>query len=254
MKVEQQVDQIITSYLPAVIDGKQTLDSVLASYPQLAAELKPRLEAALWLHHARLSFATRPGYIIDSRKYLVQKINSLPPISPSRRIAMRYTPQRWVFNITAPIIVLLLLALVINSAIFTARLSIPGDPLYPVKLMLEDAQIAFTFDRAEKTDLHFQHTRERTLEFVALVIEGDYDYLPAAAARMETEIIDSLHQLNNLSTDELYTEIPLASQLSDMLSNEIVMLNVLKASAPPSSHPGINLAIQVAQSGVLALR
>ncbi len=40
----------------------------------------------------------------------------------------------------------------------------------------------------------------------------------------------------------------------DTLSSEIFMLNVLKGSSPTSAHPGINLAIQVAQSGVLALR
>ena len=99
-----------------------------------------------------------------------------------------------------------------------------------------------------------QQTRERTLEFVELVMEGDYEYLPTAADRMEAEIIASLHALKTVSMNSPAVELPMVAELSDTLTNEIYMLNLLKATSPTSAHPGINLAIQVARSGVLALR
>ena len=166
---------------------------------------------------------------------------------------MHYTPQRWVFNFIAPVIVVLMLALVVNSTLLTARLSIPGDPLYNTKLVIEDLQLLFTFNRVDKTNLHMQQTQERTLEFVELVMEGDYDYLPAAASRMEAEIIASLHALNTVSMNSPGVELPMVAKLSDILTNEIQMLNLLKKTSPTFAHAGINLAIQVARSGVLAL-
>jgi hypothetical protein len=150
--------------------------------------------------------------------------------------------------------VLLLLALVINNTVLTARLSIPGDPLFSTKLVIEDVQLALTFNQVDKTDLQIQQSRERTLEFIELVMEGDYQYLPNAAARMETEIDASLHALNNVSKNEPASQIAMVTELRDILSNELFMLDVLKSTSPTTAQPGINLAIQVAQSGILALR
>lgn len=254
MKIERQVDQIIHENMPAISAGEVSVESILARYPRIEAQLRPRLEAAILLHQLRYSIATRPGFIHDSRKYLETKIVSMQPRHSWQRIFMRFTPQRWVFNFVAPIIVLLMLALVVNSTLLTARLSIPGDPLFSTKLIIEDLHLLFTFNRQEKTNLHIQQTRERTLEFVELVMEGDYDYLPAAADRMEVEINASLRSLSAFSDDDPAVQTPMTANLRETLSSEIVMLDLLKSTSPSIAHPGINLAIQVAQSGMLALR
>jgi hypothetical protein len=254
MKTERQIEQIINTYLPAISSGEESLASILARYPQFANELRPRLEAVIWLQQVRLSVATRPGFIHDSRKHLEAQIKSMPPLGFWGNLMRQFTPQRWVFNIFAPIVVLLLLALVINNAVLTARLSIPGDPLYSTKLVIEDIQLALTFDQVNKTELHIQLSRERTLEFIELVMEGDYVYLPNAARRMETEIDGSLLALNNVSTNDPAIQTAMVTDLRDILSNELFMLDVLKGTSPTLAQPGIELAIQVAQSGILALR
>jgi hypothetical protein len=167
---------------------------------------------------------------------------------------MRYQPSRWVFNIASPILLFLLLAMVINSAVLTAKLSIPGDPFYGTKLFLEDMRLAITFDQVSKTDLYIDYSRERTTEFVGLVLEGDYERLPSAAQRLETEIIASLRSLERIPAEDASLEHLMVINLSDTLSNEVSMLNVLKQTSPASAQPGIELAINVAQSGLMALR
>jgi hypothetical protein len=254
MKIERQLDQIINENMSAISTGEESLESTLARYPHLETQLRPRLEAAILLQQARFSIATRPGFIHDSRKYLETKIVSMPPRHSWQRIFMRFTPQRWVFNFVAPMIMLLMLALVVNSTLLTARLSIPGDPLYSTKLIIEDLHLLFTFNRLEKTNLHIQQTRERTLEFVELVMEGDYAYLPAAADRMQVEVNASLRSLSAFSDDDSAIQTPMVANLMETLSSEIVMLDILKSTSPTIAHPGINMAIQVAQSGMLSLR
>lgn len=253
MKIERKIDEIITSSLPTILNGVETVESVVAKHPQLEAELRPRLEAALWLQQARFAFSTRPGYIHDSRKYLETKISSMPH-TRLQQMFKRYSPQRWVFNFAAPVIILLLLMLIVNSATLTARLSIPGDGYYPAKLILENLQMAVTFDQVERTDLHIQFSRERALEFVELVMEGDYERLPMAAGRMETEIIASLRSLDNLPMHSPSAEQAMITNFKETLANHILMLNVLKATSPSTARDGIELAISVAQSGLMALR
>jgi hypothetical protein len=254
MKVDHQIERIINASLPAIANGEECLESILAKFPEITTELRPRLEAVIWLQQAKLSCATRPGFIIDSRKYLETKIQSMPHNGFWQHLSRRYTTQRWVFNIAAPILLITLFVLIINSLVLTSRLSIPGDPLYTTKLLLEDIQLVFTFNPVEKTDLYIHLSRERTTEFVDLVLEGDYEVLPAAASRLETEIIDSLHSINNLSSQDVSQKQPTTSELRETLSNEIFILNTLKGSSPPSAHPWIELAIQVAESGIMALR
>ncbi|OGN88804.1 MAG: hypothetical protein A2Y88_14945 [Chloroflexi bacterium RBG_13_48_10] len=254
MKVERQIEQIIDAQLPAIFDGAETVESILVRYPQIAGELRPRLEAAFWLRQAAQGADPRPGFVISSRKYLESHIESMQPRGLWQRLFRRYTPQRWVFNIASPVLVALLLVALLNSLVLSARLSIPGDTLYSSKLLIEDIQLALTFDQVDKTELYIQISRERTTEFVELVLEGDYEYLPTAANRLESEIIASLHSLNDFPINGLGEEQAMAANLRDTLSNEIFMLNVLKGTTPPSAYPGIELAIQVAQSGLMALR
>lgn len=253
MNKVQRLEKIIEDHLPAINWGQETIESVLAKYPKEAGELQPRLEAALWLANAKKSLEPRPRFIPSSRKYLEERLASVSPRTFWRRFISRYTPQRWAFNLVAPIVLLLVIALVINSLILTARLSIPGDPLYSTKLVIENVQLAFTFNVIDKTDLSIQFSRERTMEFVQLVLEGDYAELPAAATRLESGIIASLHSLNDVSMQDRESGSLMISSLHNTLSNEIGLLKVLRETSPVSSHPGIDLAIQVAQAGVMTL-
>lgn len=254
MRIERQIEKIIDDHLPAIGNGQETLESVLAKFPEIEDELRPRLEAAVWLRTARFALATRPAYIHDSRKYIEAKIAEIKPRGVLRKIFWRYTTQRWVFNIVAPVVILLFLALVINSAVLTARLSIPGDPLYSTKLFLEDARMVLTFNPADKSNLSMEYTRHRTSEFVELVLDGDYEYLPAATRRLEAEIIASLHSLNNLSLTDRESEHLKTAELQQTLTNEISMLRILQRSSPPNVYAEIELAIHVTQAGLMALR
>ena len=254
MNKERRLDLIIDKHLPAIIKGQETLDSVLRTYPKEADSLGPRLEAVAWLVDARKDLDPRPGYIPASREYLEQKIATTPPHNAWQRLLARYSPPRWAFNLAAPLVLLLIIALMVNSLVLAARLSIPGDPFYSAKIVIEDIQLAITFDQVDKSNLYIEFSRERTTEFVQLVLEGEYERLPAAATHMETEIIATLHYMNATSQMDPLVEIPMISALRDTLTNEITMLRVLRDTSPSYAHAEIDLAIHVTQAGVMALR
>jgi hypothetical protein len=254
MNKDRWLEKIIQEHLPAMLSGTETIDYVLASHPEEAHELRPKLATLAWLIDAGQALQPRPGFVASSRNYLEQRISSTPKQSTWQRLVIRYSPQRWFFNIAAVILLLVVLALAINNAVLYARLSLPGDPFYTVKLAIENVQLAFTFNIEEKSELYIRFSRERTTEFVELVLEGDYAQLPAAADRMETDIIAALHSLDNLSVHDPAGQRLAVSNLRESLSSEIIMLEVLRSTSPSSARPGIDLAIQVARAGVMALR
>jgi hypothetical protein len=254
MKIDRQINRIIETYMSAISSGQETIDSILEKYPQYARELRPRLEAVFWLANARKHLGPRDGFISSSRMYIEGQFETVQPHGFWHRIYRQHTPQRWVFNFAAPVILVLLLALVINNLILTARLSIPGDPLYTTKLLIEDIQLALTFNPVDKADLYIQLSRERTTEFVDLVLKGDYEILPTAATRLETGIIASLHSIYDMTDHDLAVDQSMTDKLRETLSSEISILNILKDSSPPTAIPGIELAIQAVQSGLLSLQ
>jgi len=253
MKMDRQIDKIIENYHPDISSGRETIDSILEKYPQYNHELRTRLEAVFWLAQARYNLQPRHGFIASSRKYIENQFETIQPPGFWHRISRQFTPQRWVFNFTASVVMILLLVFIVNSIILSARLSLPGDPFYSTKLFMEDMQLAFTFNQVDKTNLYFQLTRERAMEFIELVMEGNYEYLPPTATRMEAELISSLYALNDISKKGPDEDGPVIGNLRDTLSSEIFILNALKSTSPAYAMSGIEMAIQAAQSGLFGL-
>jgi hypothetical protein len=253
MGKKRQISKVIEANSSAIMNGQETVDSIIYRHPHESKELQPQLEAISWLGQARKGLEPRQDFIVSLGKYLQQQIENLPRPNLWQRLFKKFSPQRWVFNITAPIVVIFMLALVLNSLVLTARLSIPGDPFYSSKLLIENTRLAFTFNPVDKTDLYIEFSRERTTEIVQLVLEGDYERITSTADRLETELIASLHALNDISAHNPAAEIPMVETYKDTLSNEIFMLGILRDTSPLSARPGIDLAIQVAQSGMMAL-
>ncbi len=254
MNKASRIEKTIEDSLRAIANGQESLDSILEKYPKDTGEIRPRLEAALWLENASNSLSPRPGFVASTRRHLEQRIALSPPRTIWQRLFSPYATIRRFFNLTAVALLVTIFALVVNSVTLAARLSIPGDPLYSTKLAIEGLQLAYTLDPVAKTGLYIQFSRERTAEFVDLVLEGNYELLPVAADRMETDIIAALRSLDNASLHNQTIEILMAASLRGALSSEIVMLNVLRGTSPTSAHPGIDLALNVAQSGMMALR
>jgi hypothetical protein len=253
MSKKRHINQIVESLSPAIMSGQETIDSILYRYPLESEQLRPKLESMSWLAEAKKGLEPRQGFIASSQIYLQQQIEILPRPNIWQRLFKKFTPQRWVFNIAAPIVVVVMLALVLNSLVLTARLSIPGDPFYTTKLVIEDAQLAFAFNPVDKTELYVKFSQERTAEIVQLVLEGDYERIPSTVDQFETGLIACLHAINDISAHNPAAEIPMVETYKDTLSNEIFMLGILRDTSPHSAQPGIDLAIQVAQSGMMAL-
>lgn len=71
---KKEMETILQSCLEAMQNGPESLDPIIAGYPEEGPELLPLLEAALWLCSFRGAIEPRPGFIGYSRTRLISLI------------------------------------------------------------------------------------------------------------------------------------------------------------------------------------
>lgn len=179
--MSRDFDALLEEALNA-LEGGESVDAVLARYPEQAHALAPLLKAAARCREA-LAFAEppSPGALAAGRQRLLREAarrpaapRGRPPLSlpirprPEGPSAQGLRPSLRP-GLALAMAALLLIILVGGGATMAAADSLPGDPLYPVKLASQQARLALTFDPGVRIELasHFAEERRQEARIVA---------------------------------------------------------------------------------------
>jgi hypothetical protein len=135
-----------------------------------------------------------------------------------------------------------------------SELSLPGEPLYQVKLSLERARLAFTFDAEDDTRLYIDMTQRRTSEIIELILDKDYPAIPAATARLERQLEESMAALEHIEQTDAAASQALSLAYQENLATESMILKILLDTYPPDARQYIELALQVTNHGLTELQ
>jgi hypothetical protein len=248
-----EIQAIVDEVFPHLVNGQSSLDSILAAHPQQADELRPYLESALWLASQQTGLAPRPGYISGSKHRLVNTLEAASPPTFWQRLWRPHSPQRFAIQALSLAVLVVNLALVVNTLILASRLALPGDWLYPAKLSIEHIQLALTFDPQEQANLQIEQTQHRTTEIVQLVLEDEHAYIPAAVERLETQINAAVSDLQTAQEDDAIQGEALIASMKTMLENETFILTLLRDMEPAFAQASLDQAITAAHAGLSAL-
>ncbi|MCB9443409.1 MAG: hypothetical protein H6669_04165 [Ardenticatenaceae bacterium] len=155
----------------------EPINAILADYPQQAAALAPLLNAAQALNVVQpVVMPEAEALQADRLQFLAQVEQTLPAPVPNGFLARfnqwtthqfpwilstnrRREPKRMNALILKAALVLTLLFGAAGGTAVLAQESLPDSPVYPIKLVLEDARLALNKDGTEETTLHFQLCR-----------------------------------------------------------------------------------------------
>ena len=145
------------------------VDTVLFRYPEIAAELRPILEASV---KAKAMAVPVPSQEVvrRNRAKLLQHASEM-----RERKAVPLSRRVWSVPLRRALISLTVIATLFASSTGLVRASsntLPGDNLYPVKRTWEDVLVFFTFDANEREALELEHENERLDELHILFAEG----------------------------------------------------------------------------------
>jgi hypothetical protein len=154
--VSERLAEAFDICLQAMMTGA-SLESCLRLYPELAADLRPALEAAVLLHQPEV--VAEPAAVIRSRNRMLAQ--AAQARTRRRRAAISRPLPRMAFALAA-----LLVAFTAGWGGLTtaAAQSLPGETLYPVKRAQEVIQLQMVRDSQERKELERAYNGRREAE------------------------------------------------------------------------------------------
>jgi hypothetical protein len=253
---KRSIEAILDHCLDRIINGQEKIDMILDAYPDLADELRPRLEAALWLTAQKPNTQPRPEFIQASSQRLMARIQSESQIQKQIRLPRPsfwqnlLSSKKFAFQF-ALVIIVIFSTLVFSNAIASAsQNALPGETLFPVKTSFEAAQLAMTFSPIKTAQLHIQYADRRLAEMQILSESANYDNFNAAINNMGEHVTQALQVLQSESAKNAETTKKLAEEVQSSLSRQEQTLTYLKSKAPAKNQAILQQAMEMSSQAL----
>lgn len=166
MKHQGLTPELLETCLQALERG-QSVEEILARYPALAADLEPLLRAA---KHSRETAQMLRVPLAARARSRARFLEAATQIQEARRV--RTSPRFGWQPAWAALLALIILALSLIFTTFASAKALPGEPLYPVKRAVEEAQLALTTSQERRLSLAETLDERRAREVQSLVEQG----------------------------------------------------------------------------------
>ena len=241
--------------LELIESGEESVESLIIRYPETKEFLRPPLEAALWLYQRSKVFDPTPAFLISSRMRIVSTVQSeTNSLIPSGRAQLTSSPlraRRWkvVPSIVFHSVVLVLLFVSLKSIGFWVGNSLPGDPLYQVKLANEQLQLAVAFSKEKDAKLGIQFVERRLVETERMILSGRERYLPLAVLKFEAELHQTRQEITELAESEPQQSKKYSLQLANVVHRQGEKIKALSGFYSVESQILIDRVIQITTDG-----
>ena len=176
MGTNKQLHTIFDKCLESLLTGQETVEQCLQRYPEYAAELEPMLRTAMFVNHA---VDVKPSEDFRARaRYQLQTMMAESKV-PKRKIA--YVP-RWAVAVCTVLLVFILG----GGTVLAADGTMPGNPLYAVKLFTESIRIKLAAPEEKKLELYATVADRRVTEMEWMVDNNKTSNLEASAVRLNS--------------------------------------------------------------------
>jgi len=147
----------------SALESGEPIEQILARYPEDATRLRPMLETAVALPALRME----PSQEVKSKSrkaFLVQAAALSGTVRPRR--------ARFFSRPLATFAAMALAFVIVSGVVAASASALPGDPLYSVKRLVEDARLSLASDTPSRDALFAQFYQERIDEITALLAAG----------------------------------------------------------------------------------
>lgn len=243
------IEELLAQCLKEIEEGS-SVEECLARHPDCREELAPLLRTAQRMRAApRVS--PPPTFRRHARTRLLNTIEAQisaarpqPSVPPRQRGLLRRLGLTMPAMVTIMVIVLLVTAGL--GVVHASSRSLPGDPLYEVKLAIERIRLTLSPTQAGVARAHLA-VAERRLEEAARLSEtdGEEEIEILMVQYMEqVRAANEVLQARRLRDDQV---APLAEHLQDRLTHHQEVLEQVRARVPEEAQVGIDQAWEASQ-------
>jgi len=249
-KDEQKISRIIDQGLEDILSGEASLGDVLRRHPELAAQIQPELEAALWLVARQGQLEPDSEFVAASRQRVLGRIRQAGLNQAARRglLGSLWSQQSALSWIMALIILVLLYASS-SGIISISKAALPDQQLYSIKRVSEEVVLSLTLSNVRKADLRAEFTERRLNEVEQLITRGDYTIAAVTLSEFEKQVNHSLVLLQEVSDLQYEEKGALANQIREDFSAYATRLDALKPQSPDQVQVNLERARDVSLDG-----
>jgi len=259
--MNQKLENIFDKCLDRMFDG-ESIEVCLNAYPEQASELEPLLKTSHVI--IQKSSAIQPAPEFKARVY--SRLRAMPYAKQEKAERSKRIPiwhRKWLLAVASVLVVLL----VGVGTVAASTSTLPGKPLYPIKLAGEQVRLTLTFSDIDKAKLHIQFSERRAIEIAEMASQGKNDTIFALTGQFINHLqqvyeIDNVDELmgDGVKTPAATSALPEETEIFDergnkeelrvMLSNSreesLLALGNALEKAPESTKASLQQAIEIA--------
>jgi len=228
--------EILDACLTRLMSGSASVDDLLRAYPGDAAWLKPLLHSARQAQQAVSLPAMPPEAKLAGERRLQRQIRSRTPVAE----VSRGKRLRLAFALASIALGIALLGSASGIA-YAAESSLPGDNLYSIKQVIEQAQLTLSQTAEGEAELLVRFSEERLREAEQLSANGRPQDLPAALEGYRQAVERLVGLADQLPAEEGGESL---QAIAGQLGRQAEVLSRIRAEAPQAAQPGLLQALQ----------
>jgi len=161
----------------------ESLESCLSRYPEYAAELNTMLRTSYDIKRKAYPIQPRPEFKYWARVRMqnVQQYGVQPAKSRSSSFNLRR-------NLAISLAALLVFTIASSGTVAASSDAMPDEPLYGVKMVVEQAQVTLAPSEAEKAEVYARLTEKRAQEIAVMANKGKDDKVIATTKMMNYQL------------------------------------------------------------------
>ena len=241
-KDDEEISIIIETGLEDILSGKTTLEQFMTAHPEQASQIRPELEAAMWLQTRREQVAPRPGFVASSRKRVLARIKQEATNSGAKRAFFGFIwPQKLAYQWVAVVLALIIFFSGTGGLVSAAQGSLPGDGLYTIKRISEKIAYTLAANEMQRVKLSAEYSNRRLDEISSLLDKGNASRAGESIPVFENQVRETVSLLQNTDNASLLQKRSLAAALQQDFSRQSSELTQLQISAPKSDRSHVVL-------------
>ncbi len=257
-KSSAELEDALQNCIEMILTRGGTLDEALAQYPHLRQELAPLLESALWVRSQRERFSLPPQRraTLRARVLAAAQVESQsrkqPKVRPAQHPRSAFFRQAaWVWSAVV-LLLICLLAFTASGVALASQTSLPGEPLYPVKIAVEETRLLVTWDAAQRLRLRLEYAERRLEEVSRLAQRGHYEETAGVLSDYSVQLHLALQEAQRAARTQ-----SLRAEIEARLQTQSETLAALKSLLPPAQAQAVqqaqNASVQALQNAASLL-
>jgi len=176
------IENILNECIESIHNSDKTVEDCLNDYPEHAGELEPLL---------RMFSQSKKASMVEPREEFRSRAryefySAVDEICDRRKSPWFKISTKWMQVAVSALVGLMVTG---GGVIAASGDTLPGQPLYSVKMMTEQVRMGLTFSEAGRTELNAELAERRIDEIIALADEGQADLISETTNRLNVNLM-----------------------------------------------------------------